>query len=124
MKFLAPLFAFFALAIGSASAQYSPPNVNLTKYGITIGSPTQGQTFNVKENITVQINSTVCFVSLFVAYTLSQRLKLINPLLYIHRIPKTYLLPAWSPYSSAPARYPAGALVHHLTIVLTRTTNY
>ena len=65
MKVLAPLFAFFALAIGSASAQ------NFNQFNITISSPTQGQKFTMGDQVTVQTNTDVCFVSLFVAYTLN-----------------------------------------------------
>ena len=58
---LAPLFAFFALA----STQ------DLSDFEFTIISPTQGQPVQENSPLTVLVGTNVCFVSLFVAYSLN-----------------------------------------------------
>ena len=60
MKVFVPLFAFFALA----SAQMQNLSVNLI-------SPTQDQKFVVGDIVNVTIASNVCFVLLFVSYSLN-----------------------------------------------------
>ena len=60
MKVLVPLFAFFALA----SAQMLDLYVNLI-------SPTQDQKFAVGDTVNVSIHGNVCFVLLFVSYSLN-----------------------------------------------------
>ena len=64
LKVLAPFFAFFVLA----SAQTRK---------LTISSPIKGQLVLEGSDLPVRVETNVCFVSLF-----SQRLKLINLLLY------------------------------------------
>ena len=61
MKVLAPLFALFVFA----SAQ------EFQDLQLTIVSPTQGQQVPVGSNLTVQLETKVGFVSLFVAYSLN-----------------------------------------------------
>ena len=61
MKFLSPLFAFIALA----SAQ------DLDVF--TIGYPTEKQDVYAGGSLIVTLVSKVCFVSLFVAYSLNDR---------------------------------------------------
>ena len=57
---LAPLFAIFALA----SAQ------NLNVIGLVIKSPLPNQEVKMGNKLVVQVSTNVCFVSLFVAYSL------------------------------------------------------
>ena len=61
MKVLAPLFALFVFA----SAQ------EFQDLQLTIVSPTQGQQVPLGSNLTVQLETKVGFVSLFVAYSLN-----------------------------------------------------
>ena len=63
MKVLALLFALLFRVFALAK---DPPNLQLT-----IVSPTQGQQVPVGSNLTVQLETDVGFVSLFVAYSLN-----------------------------------------------------
>ena len=61
MKVLAPLFALFVFAFAQEFQDLQ----------LTIVSPTQGQQVPLGSNLTVQLETKVGFVSLFVAYSLN-----------------------------------------------------